>query len=111
METLTLNASMKGASPEFKKDETTGEDYINGFDVDSPGFGGYGGAMDLGISYKPNERLTFSASALDLGYISWNKEATTTAVSSGEFLYNGFNGSRTNSGSKHKFCIICIGKI
>ena len=86
-----LNASMKGASAELKKDETTGEDYINGFDIDSPGFGGYGGAMDLGISYKPNERLTFSASALDLGYISWNKEATTTAVSSGEFLYNGFN--------------------
>lgn len=37
---------------------------------------GIGGGIDLGFSYKPINDLTLSASVLDLGMISWKRNAT-----------------------------------
>ncbi len=36
-------------------------------------FPGIGGALDLGASYKLNEKFSFSASILDIGFIRWSK--------------------------------------
>ncbi len=36
---------------------------------------GYGGAIDLGFTYKPIKNLTVSASVTDLGFIYWQKGA------------------------------------
>lgn len=43
------------------------------------GIAGYGGAIDLGASYKLLKNLTLSAAVLDLGFISWSKSSTTMA--------------------------------
>ena len=45
-----------------------------GFDDSRLGPAGYGGAVDLGVSWNVLPELTLSASALDLGAIRWNRE-------------------------------------
>lgn len=55
------------------KDGTDGQisyDDID-FDTDNLGPTGFGMAIDLGATYKLNDEWTFSASLLDLGFISW----------------------------------------
>jgi len=66
---------------------------------------GHGGAIDLGVSYKPIEELTISLAVADLGLIYWNKgykyDATLNATYDGvgKFNYSDYldtdeNGSR-----------------
>ena len=50
----------------------------DGYDFEHPGFGkvgisGYGGALDLGISWESDFGLDLSAAVLDLGAMVWNK--------------------------------------
>lgn len=50
----------------------------DGYDFEHPGFGkvgisGYGGAVDLGISWESDFGLDLSAAVLDLGAMMWNK--------------------------------------
>ncbi|MES2591287.1 MAG: DUF5723 family protein [Bacteroidota bacterium] len=62
------------------------KDYL--FKKKNRGFG-----IDLGGSYKYNEKLTFSASMIDLGYIKW-KDGVSNYVSAdpnGEFTYQGMD--------------------
>jgi len=68
-----LDVSMKGL--ELSEDEE--EEYIDDIDFDSPGVSGYGAGLDLGISYALLDRLTLSASVVDLGFINWSKSSTT----------------------------------
>jgi hypothetical protein len=44
---------------------------IDGFDLNSPGIGGWGAGIDLGVTYNIRENLVVSAAILDLGFISW----------------------------------------
>lgn len=46
--------------------------YVNGADVDGKGIAGFGLALDLGAEYKLDDTWKFSASLLDLGFISWS---------------------------------------
>ena len=66
--------------------------YIDGFNMDSfNGIGGYGGAIDLGATYELiPERLKLSVAVLDLGFISWSKEASILGENSGSFAFDGF---------------------
>ena len=41
---------------------------------------GMGGAVDLGVVYKPIERLALGASVNDVGFIRWNKKPSNLAV-------------------------------
>lgn len=68
----TIQANLKGLYYEHDFNETTGNEYVDGFDVDGPGVGGFGVALDLGAVYTLNEDWEFSASLLDLGFISWS---------------------------------------
>ena len=52
------------------------------------GFAGYGGAIDLGVSYKLLDKLTLSASVLDLGFIKWSKSNTSIARANTEQTYD-----------------------
>lgn len=68
-----LQGSLKNLKYKTKYNEDTHRDYVNGVEVEdfSP-VSGYGAAVDLGAVYRLNDDWEFSASLLDLGFISWN---------------------------------------
>lgn len=53
--------------------------YIDEIEFGSFGFAGYGVGIDLGASYKLLDKLTVSASLLDLGFMKWSKNNTSIA--------------------------------
>lgn len=68
----------------------------SGFDHFKPAkyifnFSNFGMAVDLGGSYKFNEKLSFSASLIDLGYINWKTNTTNYQSKNpgAEFVYKG----------------------
>lgn len=66
-----VQASVKGLTYETDFNEDTNHEYVSGIDVDDAGLNGFGMAFDLGAEFKPNQDWAFSASVLDLGFISW----------------------------------------
>lgn len=68
----TINASVKGLTYKTDTNSDTGHEYVSGADLDGAGINGFGTAFDLGAVYKLNKDWTFSASVLDLGFISWS---------------------------------------
>lgn len=74
------------------------DDIINNylFNTQNNGF-----AIDLGATYKYDDKLSFSASVLNLGAINWNSDVRTYS-SNGEFKFSGltidslFSGDDTN---------------
>ena len=93
-----IDGSLKGAYFKTKEeqddnDRPTGRRELDGFDIDSPGLGGFGLAVDLGATYKMDdfvEGLVLSASLLDFGFISWNNHLNASNDGSREFLFDGF---------------------
>ncbi|WP_321518511.1 DUF5723 family protein [uncultured Bacteroides sp.] len=83
----TLNTAVGGGRYKTKTDNP-GE--INGFDVDKAGVGGYGAGVDLGATYQLMDNLTLSASALDLGFISWNNNLKGATRNKEPFTFDGF---------------------
>jgi len=61
---------------------------INDYEFGNYGIAGYGGAVDLGVTYQAIDGLTFSAAVNDLGFISWSKNSTNTMTSQTERYYN-----------------------
>ncbi len=87
----TLESSFKGLV--YEENENGYIDNME-FEGGELGLAGYGIGIDLGASYKVMDRLTVSASILDLGFIKWSKGSTQIAeASSGEDLQFDFNGS------------------
>lgn len=62
-------------------------DYSNMSALLSPS--GYGGAIDLGFTYKPIQQLQISAAVTDLGFISWTKNASRIMTGSIDTTYTG----------------------
>lgn len=58
------------------------------FDDNDLGPTGFGLSVDLGATYKLDDAWTFSASVLDLGFISWKN--TTKGTMTKEFSFDGF---------------------
>lgn len=86
-----MNASFKGLSITNNTDNQ-GREYIDDFDVDSPGLGGFGAAIDLGATYKLLDNLTLSAALTDLGLIYWNAANSIGGEIKGEeFRFEGFD--------------------
>jgi hypothetical protein len=65
---------------------------VNNFDIVSYLMNGKnkGFALDLGWIYKYNEKTTFSASLLDLGFIKWKSDVNNVQIS-GSFDYAGIS--------------------
>lgn len=89
-----LQGSLKNLRYKTKYNDDTHRDYVNGVEVEdfSP-ISGYGAAVDLGATYRLNDDWEFSASLLDLGFISWdnNHVASTRGlqqVSTDEYSFN-----------------------
>lgn len=51
---------------------------------DNKGFG-----LDIGGHYELNEKVSFNASLLDLGYITWNNDVKNYIIEDGEYSYSG----------------------
>lgn len=89
-----LQGSLKNLRYKTGYNEDTRRDYVNGVEIEdfSP-VSGYGAAVDLGATYRLNDDWEFSASLLDLGFISWdnNHVASTRGlqqVSTDEYSFN-----------------------
>ncbi len=93
-----MNASLKGlvmpTKGESGKEVTnpSQHDLIDWdeIDVDSPGLGGFGMAVDLGATYRILDDLTLSAAILDLGFISWNNNVK-AVTSNSAWEFDGFH--------------------
>ncbi len=88
------DVSMKGfyyksKTEEYKQKPGT-YTYVDDADVDGSGISGFGLAVDLGASYKLNDDWSFSASLLDLGFISWSNDIQARNIKK-EFEFNGFH--------------------
>lgn len=76
-------------------------DYVSGVDVQSPTLSGVGAALDAGVTYRVDDRLTLSAAVTDLGFIAWT--ANHRAVNKGEpFMFDGFKDVSIEDGSDKK---------
>lgn len=77
---------------------TNEEGNINGkYEMNSPGIGGKGAAIDLGINYSPFQNMDISLAVIDLGAIKWDKSNITQAQSSGQATFSGISGLGTDS--------------
>lgn len=54
-------------------------------------FGNHGGAIDIGATYKINEKLSVNMSVLDIGVISWGKSAKVRNSKSISYTYEGIS--------------------
>lgn len=99
--TITTEGELKayGKGLVLEKDE---EQTINGVNMDSPGLGGTGLAIDLGVNYSPIRNLDLTLGIVDLGGIKWNKENIKTAISTGRVSYTGLKDIGTDSTSSNK---------
>lgn len=94
---ITVDADLISSSKGFEFRENS-EGYIDKFrfESDEKGIAGYGAAIDLGAAYKLTDKLTLSASVIDLGFINWSKSSTMTARSSVARNYNLRNEEERN---------------
>lgn len=101
----SLESSVKGL--ELKENENGYIDDIS-YNSDDLGFAGYGGAIDLGASYRLLDKLTLSAAVLDLGFISWSKGSTKIATAKTD----GLSFDSNNEGDIQRFAdIISSGEV
>lgn len=83
-------ANMRGLEMETSN-RYVGDEYISDIDdvaLNGFGVGGYGAGIDLGVVYQPIDKLTLSASILDLGFISWSKSSSTVARAQQNVVYD-----------------------
>lgn len=69
---------------------------VGDYDIDEEGFSNYafgrdnsGYGLDLGGHYELNDKLSFNASVLDLGYINWNHKVENYIIEKGNYTYSG----------------------
>ncbi len=100
-----MSASVKGLRYETDYNKDTHHEYVNGVKIDdfSP-INGFGMAVDLGAVYTLNEDWEFSASLIDLGFISWsnNMVASTNGLKSVSTDEYSFNVDNNDSWDKFK---------
>lgn len=89
---IRANAQLESSSKLLELQQSD-NGYIDDLDFGDFGFAGYGGAIDLGISYKLTKSLTLSASILDLGFMKWSKNNTSVASANADQTYYLYNES------------------
>jgi hypothetical protein len=73
-----------------------GDSFPSGLDIQDPSQSGFsfrnhGFGLDVGARYKLNDKIEFSASIVDLGYINWREQSYTFSSKNpgAEFYYDG----------------------
>jgi len=82
----------------FEKDSNNNYDFTKG-KVQSSQIkpAGYGGAIDLGVTYKPRKNLTFAAALNDIGFINWKASSIKNGTANSNVVFNGFNNINVDS--------------
>lgn len=88
---IKVDATLENSSKLIELSEHDG--VIDEIEFGSFGLAGYGLGIDLGASYKVMDKLTVSASILDLGFMKWSKKNTSVAKASAHEQYNLTNPS------------------
>lgn len=84
---INVDATLESSSKLLELKQSS-DGHIDEIDFGSFGFAGYGVGIDLGASYKLTDKLTVSASVLDLGFIKWGKGNTYIARAAGNQQYD-----------------------
>ena len=90
--TINVDATLENSSKMIELSQND-EGYIDDIELGSFGFAGYGAAIDLGVAYKLLDKLTVSASVLDLGFMTWEKNNTSIARATANQSYDLKNSS------------------
>ncbi len=88
--TIDIDARVEGS---FKGLELVNNDrgYVDELETGSFGVAGFGGAIDLGATYRLIDNVTLSAAILDLGFISWSKGSYQQAIAEAHQSYDTHN--------------------
>lgn len=99
-----LQTSLKNIRYKTKYNEDTRRDYVNGIEIEdfSP-ISGYGMAVDLGAVYRLNDDWEFSASLLDLGFISWDNNHVASTNGLQQVVTDDYSFNVDNNDSWDKF--------
>lgn len=93
---IRVDATLENSSKLIELSEDDG--VIDGIEFGTFGLAGYGLGIDLGASYKLMDKLTLSASLLDLGFMKWSKNNTSVAKATANQSYD-----LTNSSDRYEF--------
>jgi hypothetical protein len=93
---IRVDATLENSSKLIELSEDDG--VIDEIDFGTFGLAGYGLGIDLGASYKLMDKLTLSASLLDLGFMKWSKNNTSVAKATANQSYD-----LTNSSDRYEF--------
>ena len=85
---VNVDATLESSSKLIELSQENGEDYIDEIEFGSFGVAGFGASIDLGVSYQLLDKLTLSASVLDLGFIKWSKKYTSIAKANASQSYD-----------------------
>lgn len=95
---LTLSSDSVNLSTEPIRVETGGIDFFDQDNLSNADFQNYllkgrnkGMSIDLGATYQVNNKLTVSASVIDLGYINWKDYTRTYEVAPVNYTFRGFD--------------------
>ena len=91
-----VDATLENSSKLIELSEDDG--VIDEIEFGTFGLAGYGLGIDLGASYKLMDKLTLSASLLDLGFMKWSKNNTSVAKATANQSYD-----LTNSSDRYEF--------
>lgn len=99
-----IQGSLKNLKYKTEYNEDTKRDYVNGVEVEdfSP-ISGYGMAVDLGAVYKLNDDWEFSASVLDLGFISWDNNHVASTNGKQQVVTDDYSFNVDNNDTWDKF--------
>lgn len=99
-----IQGSLKNLKYKTEYNENTKRDYVNGVEVEdfSP-ISGYGVAVDLGAVYKLNDDWEFSASVLDLGFISWDNNHVASTNGKQQVVTDDYSFNVDNNDTWDKF--------
>lgn len=99
-----LQTSLKNIRYKTKYNEDTRRNYVNGIEIEdfSP-ISGYGMAVDLGAVYRLNDDWEFSASLLDLGFISWDNNHVASTNGLQQVVTDNYSFNVDNNDSWDKF--------
>lgn len=93
---IRVDATLENSSKLIELSEDDG--VIDEIEFGTFGLAGYGLGIDLGASYKLMDKLTLSASLLDLGFMKWSKNNTSVAKATANQSYD-----LTNSSDRYEF--------
>ena len=93
---IKVDATLENSSKLIELSEDDG--VIDEIEFGTFGLAGYGLGIDLGASYKLMDKLTLSASLLDLGFMKWSKNNTSVAKATANQSYD-----LTNSSDRYEF--------